>query len=1100
MGTALYRVAPWVMVRTPLLPVERLPWVRDPSQALDDPGVVRALAIGSPTLLEKTRRSDADPKEASRTRTSLARYLIRMTTRPTPYGGFAAVSLAGWAAGTDLCVGTTDRTRTRPDMGWLRGLLTSAEQRPNVRARLRWRADPLVAETADRLVAQGGGSVRATEPARLALAAAASWIDHSDLVERVRTGSGGSVEQVTGLLDQLIQAGLLHSDLVPALTGPDATAGTDADALLNRADPAVAASVAELREAIRVADRDAGTIDGQQRPDAFGRIATAARAVADHHRQTQAPAAHHHDHSDQHADQGQQNQAETFQTDLTRELTGSGLAAEVGRECARAVEVLLRIGPGPSTSGDLAGHGRRFLARWGAGAEVPLTEVFDPARGLGPLPHTHGAASGIDPAVQARRSERLMTLALEALRDDRRTVHLDAETISALSGWPASPAKELSPANTRDAPLSLDVSAFLLAADAAAVDAGAFTLVIGPNLGAGSAGRWLGRFADLFGTAGEAYYSWLDGAETAADPDSVTAEVVYLPGTPRSTNVVIRPRVASHEIVVSGRGSAEHQLDLADLLVGHDGTQFYLRSASLGVRVRPTARHMLNHHGAPPVCQFLDAVGQGIPAEFSAFDWGPAQSLPVLPRVQVGRTVLAPARWLLSVPGWKPSGTVDAGAVASAIDVARSRWGLPERVYVTIADNRLLLDLSQADDREQLRREFRNSGGTLRLDEALPDVADAWLVGPDGHYLTELVISLVRRPETASTGPRTDALLSASGAPRVATRGVSTSSTDECAASSTDEVSTVPTEGVSTSSTNEVPTDETTGTRVLATGSRPLRRVSVRDRMRLPGGDWLFAKFYAPYDQLTRLLTTDLGDLIDMAENSGLARRWFFLRYSDPEPHLRIRWQGEPDLLVRHLLPQVSDFAGQLLDAGRISRLVLDSYDREVERYGGPSGLQVCEDAFHTDSVAVRRLLALPGPLPETLVASTTALLAGLGLDRPQRLAFYQAQAALVEDPQIGRVAGSDYRERKTRLRALLGSPQPGPLSDALDAFRTSLLPAGVALADLERSGELDGTVGTLLPSLVHMHHNRMVGPGQPTEMHLIQLLVRTERGLLMSG
>ena len=83
------------MVRTPLLPVDRLPWVREPLRALDDPDVVRALAIGSPTLLQKASRPAADAKEAARTRTSLARYLIRMTTRPTPYGGFAAVSLAG---------------------------------------------------------------------------------------------------------------------------------------------------------------------------------------------------------------------------------------------------------------------------------------------------------------------------------------------------------------------------------------------------------------------------------------------------------------------------------------------------------------------------------------------------------------------------------------------------------------------------------------------------------------------------------------------------------------------------------------------------------------------------------------------------------------------------------------------------------------------------------------------------------------------------------------------------------------------------------------------------------------------------------------------
>ena len=55
-------------------------------------------------------------------------------------------------------------------------------------------------------------------------------------------------------------------------------------------------------------------------------------------------------------------------------------------------------------------------------------------------------------------------------------------------------------------------------------------------------------------------------------------------------------------------------------------------------------------------------------------------------------------------------------AVTSALETARRRWGLPDRVYVTVADNRLLLDLRQADDREQLRREFGNAGGALRLE------------------------------------------------------------------------------------------------------------------------------------------------------------------------------------------------------------------------------------------------------------------------------------------------------------------------------------------------------------------------------------------------
>lgn len=1031
LGTALYRLAPWVLVRTPLLPAASRELAHEPRRALSDPEVVRALAIGSPTLLADALRNGQDHKEASRTDKGLARYLIRMSTRPTPYGAFAAVSLASWASATDLCLGAERRTRTRPDMAWVRGLLASCEERREVRARLRWRSDPLTHEAGDRIVGSTGGSVRATAPAWIALTESGSWIEHDELIARVAAATGGSIEQVEGLVDQLRTAGLLRSDLAPTLTGTGATTGADSLRLVSGVDDSLADRVAGLTASL--AEADAGGAAAAR--ETFGQVV-------------------------EHATELFQS-SETFQSDLVRDLSGSSLSAEVGLECARAVETLLRIGPGPASAGDLAGYTKRFVARWGQGREVPLTEVFDPVRGLGPLPHTHGPAALIDPGVQARRGERLMAMALDALRDGQRMVQLDQATIAALSMWPqGASGRPLTPAVAPDAPLSLDVSAFITAQNIAALDLGDFTVVIGPNLGASVAGRWLGRFADLFAGAGDAYYSWLNRAEQEAEPSSVPAEVIYLPDSPRSTNVVIRPTVAPHEIVVSGRGSAEHSVEVADLLVGHDGNRLYVRSHSLGVRLRPTARHMLNHHGAPAVVQFLDAVGQGIVAEFASFDWGEAEKLPVLPRVQVGRTVLAPARWLITLPGWTPATPVDRAELDTALESARQRWGLPDRVYATAADNRLLLDLSRRDDVEQLRREFRNSGGAMRLQEALPDVGDAWLPGPDGTYLTELVVSLVRRP-----GP--------------------------------DAVATDTAPDVGVREAPELSEDSTKGE-----ARRGPTRLGVRDRVRLPGSDWLFAKFYAPFEQLNRLLISDLADLIEMAENSGLARRWFFLRYSDPEPHLRIRWQGDPELLLRHLLPQVSAFAEQLCANGRLSKLVIDTYEREVERYGGPAGLEVCEDIFHVDSASVRRLLRLSGwQLTDLAVASTASLLAGLGLDAAQRITFYETQIALVEDPQIGRSAGDDYRARKTTLRTLLGPhPDPGPLSDALRSLQASLAPLGEALRTAETSGSLTGGVAALWPSLAHMHHNRLVGPAvSPPEPHLLHLLLRTERGLSLS-
>ena len=241
----------------------------------------------------------------------------------------------------------------------------------------------------------------------------------------------------------------------------------------------------------------------------------------------------------------------------------------------------------------------------------------------------------------------------------------------------------------------------------------------------------------------------------------------------------------------------------------------------------------------------------------------------------------------------------------------RERWDIPSRVFVSTADNRMLLDLDHADDVEQLHREARNNDGGIRLHEALPDVHDAWLPGPGANHLCEIAVSLVLRP-TAST---TQSGASASGAVADAQH--------------------------------------------TARAAPPPR---IADRVRPPSSDWLFVKLYSAPDNVNRLLGGPIGDLLEMGEDSGLARRWFFLRYADPDPHLRIRWQGDPDVLMRHLMPHVAVLASQLIESGHLSRFVIDTYERELERYGGPRGTEVSESIFHADSRSVHRLLRPVAP------------------------------------------------------------------------------------------------------------------------------------------
>src|SRR5690349_7710474 len=94
------------VVRAPLLPVEITPDAAQPladtAAVLQDPQVARALAVGGGDALRALSHASQPGRAARRARASLLRYLIRMSTRPTPYGLFAGVAVGSWGEECDL--------------------------------------------------------------------------------------------------------------------------------------------------------------------------------------------------------------------------------------------------------------------------------------------------------------------------------------------------------------------------------------------------------------------------------------------------------------------------------------------------------------------------------------------------------------------------------------------------------------------------------------------------------------------------------------------------------------------------------------------------------------------------------------------------------------------------------------------------------------------------------------------------------------------------------------------------------------------------------------------------------------------------------------
>jgi thiopeptide-type bacteriocin biosynthesis protein len=259
----------------------------------------------------------------------------------------------------------------------------------------------------------------------------------------------------------------------------------------------------------------------------------------------------------------------------------------------------------------------------------------------------------------------------------------------------------------------------------------------------------------------------------------------------------------------------------------------------------------------------------------------------------------------------------------------------------------------------------------------------------------------------------------------------------------------------------------------------------------LPGSEWLYAKFYGGNVSLDQALVKTIGPFALSAVASGVADSWFFVRYADPRPHLRVRLHGDPRQLRENVLPELNRMAEELRAGGQIWRMQIDTYEREIERYGGVEGIEVAERIFHVDSEAVLAILTMleegdSGQDERWRMAllGCDALLDDLGLsfEEKRSLAGCARQAfgaGRSEDADLRRTLGERYRRDGRELLPLLEKRglEESPLLPGLEVLSSRSRDIAAAARDLrsaEAAGRLERPVGAIAGSLVHMFLNRI--------------------------
>ena len=123
----------------------------------------------------------------------------------------------------------------------------------------------------------------------------------------------------------------------------------------------------------------------------------------------------------------------------------------------------------------------------------------------------------------------------------------------------------------------------------------------------------------------------------------------------------------------------------------------------------------------------------------------------------------------------------------------------------------------------------------------------------------------------------------------------------------------------------------------------------------IPGSEWIYCKLYCQPDRSNELLIEHITTYLDLLQSIGKLKKWFFIRYRDPDYHLRIRLNIDPhdggDII--HIFNR--RFAG-LVQAGLINDLKVEIYERELERYS-PFLIEPIESLFCESSLRIAEYL-----------------------------------------------------------------------------------------------------------------------------------------------
>lgn len=262
------------------------------------------------------------------------------------------------------------------------------------------------------------------------------------------------------------------------------------------------------------------------------------------------------------------------------------------------------------------------------------------------------------------------------------------------------------------------------------------------------------------------------------------------------------------------------------------------------------------------------------------------------------------------------------------------------------------------------------------------------------------------------------------------------------------------------------------------------RSESVVQRTFSLGSEWVYLKFYCGPKSADLILQNGIARVVHEAEMNEWIDQWFFIRYHDPDNHLRVRFHLTDTRFLQELLCIMECCIRPFEKSGLVWKIQADTYRRELERYGYET-IEPVERLFCIDSrMYLDFLRQTEGDEREDLkwlwgLRNIDRFLCAAGLDTGcKKTLMEQVRNRFAEEFKMDRSLKSQidrrYRSRRKRMEEFLND---GSFLHHIPApYETQLWNLWKEIRTTVRE---QATFELILTSYIHMAVNRLISSGQ---------------------